>query len=241
MMYSRRLADFLLGSRNTRRAVLEALFSEPGAGIHLRELARRTGYSAPMVAKEIANLVEHDVVVETRRGNTRVLQANMKSPLAADIARIAGRPRRAMRARGARALAMREAGLRRPRTLREAAAWGAALGQRDAMLREFCDEFYGASARARGAMLEEEPPLAPGDARANAYYAAVAEHLALQCGLRVPSWAVADGRFLRQPFFPSGLESLKSTVLVESPPAFRRRMIFVGADPLYRPRREGRR
>lgn len=38
-------------------------------------------------------------------------------------------------------------------------------------------------------------------------------------------------------YFPSGLESLKATLLVESPTAFRRRLIFVGADPLYRPRK----
>ena len=36
----------------------------------------------------------------------------------------------------------------------------------------------------------------------------------------------------------AAMESLKATLLVESPTAFRRRMIFVGADPLYRPRRD---
>jgi hypothetical protein len=40
--------------------------------------------------------------------------------------------------------------------------------------------------------------------------------------------------FLRE--FLNEFESLKATLLVERPTAFRRRMIFVGADPLYRPR-----
>jgi len=123
----------------------------------------------------------------------------------------------------------------RPATLAEAAARGLTEGRRDAMIREFCDEFYKAGLKDRGAMLAEEPAIQGGEA--DAYYAAVAEHLALQNGLHVPRWALEKERFLRKPFFPAGLESLKSTMLVESPLAFRRRMIFVGANPLARPAR----
>ena len=87
--------------------------------------------------------------------------------------------------------------------------------------------------------MADEPRLLAADDRANAYYAAVAEHLALTHGLDVPEWALDERRFLRKPFFPAELESLKATLLgVESPSAFRRRMIFVGADPLARPRRK---
>lgn len=238
MRHSLRLADFLFGRRSTRRAVLETLFSEPGARIHLRELARTTGFSAPMVAKELEGLLREKVVLESREANTRVFQANMRGPLAEDIRRIAARPAKTARSRSRkRDAAADHAAHRRPRTLREAAIWGATLGRRDAFLREFCDEFYGGDARTRAAMLAEEPPLSPVDKRANAYYAAVAEHLALRHGLPVPDWALARERFLRAPYFPSGLDSLKATLLVESPPAFRRRMIFVGADALSRPRR----
>ena len=88
-------------------------------------------------------------------------------------------------------------------------------------------------------MLSDEPPLG-GDERSDAYLAAVAEHLALRNDLAVPEWAGAKCRFLKRPFYPCGLESLKATLLVESPIAFRRRLIFVGADPLYRPRRDAR-
>jgi hypothetical protein len=129
----------------------------------------------------------------------------------------------------------------RPRSLRQAFVWGHEVGDRDALLREFLDAFYTeADADRRAAMLAEEPPLREDD-RANAYYGAVAEHLAMKNGLPVPCWTGNTARFLKRPFFPSGLESLKAILLAESPTAFRRRMIFVGADPLYRPRRDAAR
>jgi hypothetical protein len=70
----------------------------------------------------------------------------------------------------------------------------------------------------------------------DAYLAAVAEHLAEYWRLRCPQWVNDGHRFLHRPFFAGGLENLKATLLVESPTAFRRRMIFVGADVLSRPR-----
>jgi hypothetical protein len=127
---------------------------------------------------------------------------------------------------------------RRPQSLQEAALWGSQRGEIDHYLREFLDTFYLAdSAQERTQMLLGEPPLS-GNERTDAYLAAVAEHLALRYRLRVPEWTGAPSRFLKRPFFPAGLESLKASLLVESPTAFRRRMIFVGADPLYRPRRD---
>jgi len=125
----------------------------------------------------------------------------------------------------------------RPHTLREAALQGRS-GHADALLREFLDQFYVTPDSAtRASMLAEEPP-SLGNACADAYFAAVAEHLALRDRLPVPVWTSAPGRFLHRPFFPGGLESLKATMLKESPVAFRRRLIFVDADPLYRPRRD---
>jgi hypothetical protein len=129
----------------------------------------------------------------------------------------------------------------RPNSLRQAAAFGIRLGHRDAYLREFLDEFYSQDDDGlRAAMLADEPP--PTDSRqADAYYAAVAEHLAFAYRLPVPEWTSAPTRFLDRPFFPRGLESLKATLLRESPIAFRRRMIFVDAEPLYRPRKDAAR
>ncbi|MDR3087336.1 MAG: hypothetical protein LBU45_05230 [Azoarcus sp.] len=127
---------------------------------------------------------------------------------------------------------------RRPRTLGEVSALGHRFGDPDAFLREFLDEFYiEQDAGVRASMLANEPPL-EGYERHDAYYAAVAEHLARRYRLPIPEWTNQRVRFLKYPFFPCGLESLKATLLKESPAAFRRRMIFVGADPLYRPRRD---
>jgi len=126
---------------------------------------------------------------------------------------------------------------RRPGSLQEVAAWARAMGGVDGFLREFLDAFYlEPDSDAREAMLSPEPLLS-GDDRLDAYLAAVAEHLAMRNRLAVPAWTGEAARFLKRPFFPAGLESLKATLLKESPTAFRRRMIFVGADPLYRPRR----
>jgi len=128
----------------------------------------------------------------------------------------------------------------RPHNLDEAVATGLVQGQVDPYLREFLDSFYlAADGPARQAMLDVEPRITS-QPRIDAYVAAVAEHLALRNGLEVPAWVLGADRFLREPFFPAGLESLKATTIMESPVAFRRRMIFVGEDPLYRPRRDAR-
>jgi hypothetical protein len=234
------LAEFLFGATSTRRSLLRILFSRPQKAIHLRELARQCGVSPPAIAKEVGKLLGDGVVVERARKNTRAVQANMKSPIALDIQRIVQEPPRARRARSLPPIVRGRPKGGRPATLREAAAWGRELGSRDAFLREFLDEFYSSDSRRQAAMLREAPSLDPQDERANAYYAAVAEHLAMRNGFPIPSWTSGPERFLKQPFFPSGLESLKAILLVESPTAFRRRLIFVDADPLSRPRRRTR-
>ncbi len=125
----------------------------------------------------------------------------------------------------------------RPKSLDEVVTCGLAHGDTDAFLREFLDEYYVEPAPARrAAMLALEPPIVAND-KVNAYVAAVAEHLAHRDHAGAPAWVEGEQRFLHRAYFPCGLESLKATLLMESPAAFRRRMIFVGSDPLYRPRR----
>jgi len=126
---------------------------------------------------------------------------------------------------------------RRPRSLVEVADAAEREGDVYARLREFLDVFYRHPAERRG-MLGEAPRLS-GDAVANAYLAAAAEHLAIRYRLPVPAWVHAGERFLKQPHF-AGPEGMKAILLAESPTAFRRRMIFVGYDPLGRPSRRGR-
>ena len=123
-----------------------------------------------MVAKEVATLLEARLVNESREGNTRIFQANIRSPLADDIRRLVEKPR-AIREAVSTASRVAEASRRRPRSLAEAARWGSAMKNRDAMIREFCDEFYLASPESRARMLEQEPALQADDPEANAYYA----------------------------------------------------------------------
>jgi hypothetical protein len=64
----------------------------------------------------------------------------------------------------------------------------------------------------------------------------VSEHLARRWGLTVPRWADDPSRFLREPYFTTPIEDLKAMLLVQSPLAFRRRLIFTEAEPLRRAR-----
>ncbi len=106
----------------------------------------------------------------------------------------------------------------------------------DPALREFLDEFYSHPARRQAAMAEE--PVLLDDVK-DAYLAAVAEHLAACYRLEPPGWAEGHGRPLQRAFFAGGLDSLKAILTVESPAAFRRRLLFVSKNALDRPSRVG--
>lgn len=130
---------------------------------------------------------------------------------------------------------MTRTGGMRPRTLCEVARRAKSEpGSFDLALREFLDAFYLMAEKERPVALRGRPIRlgSPHDA----YLAAVAEHLARRFALAIPEWTDAPSRFLHRPFFAGGLESLKATLLVESPAAFRRRLLFVGKDALSRPR-----
>jgi len=105
----------------------------------------------------------------------------------------------------------------------------------DLAVREFIDSWQSMPPDQRPEALAEEP--GPVGRVEDAYLAALAEHLASIAGIDAPGWAEAPHRFLREPFFAGGLESLKAILLVESPSAFRRRLIFISADGLSRPLR----
>jgi len=101
-------------------------------------------------------------------------------------------------------------------------------------LSEFLDEFYGNPER-RQAMIADEPERLA-DRREHAMLGAVGEHLARRWTLAVPTWTDDASRFLHEPYFTTPIENLKAMLLVQSPQAFRRRMIFTEAVPLRRAR-----
>jgi hypothetical protein len=103
----------------------------------------------------------------------------------------------------------------------------------DTAVLEFLDSFY-SHRETRAQAIADPPPRI--DALRDAYLAAVAEHLAQCSGIQVPDWTETQGNDLHRPFFAGGLESLKGVLLVESPTAFRRRLLFVSQNALSRPR-----
>ena len=125
----------------------------------------------------------------------------------------------------------------RPNSIAEIGLRAAAGAQPfDMAVREFLDAWQALDGAAKRDAIGDEPRLL-GHVQ-DAYLAALAEHLAQLDRLPVPEWSEQPRRFLQEPFFAGGLESLKATLLVESPLAFRRRLIFISANALSRPRRE---
>jgi hypothetical protein len=122
----------------------------------------------------------------------------------------------------------------RPRSLHEVAA-RAIAGQQDfdPALKEFLDTFYANPGERQRAIATCPDGI---DDLHDAWLAAVAEHLARSFNLPVPAWSETHGNKLRRPFFAGGLETLKAILFVESPTAFRRRMLFVSKNALSRPR-----
>ncbi|HEY0455570.1 MAG TPA: hypothetical protein VGE41_04305 [Verrucomicrobiae bacterium] len=68
----------------------------------------------------------------------------------------------------------------------------------------------------------------------DAYLAAVAETLAGEHGMAVPSWAWSEDRKLHRPWFALPWAGLRAVLLHESPAAFRSRNLFVSANALSR-------
>jgi len=126
----------------------------------------------------------------------------------------------------------------RPRTLAEVARRRGDGEEFSTLLAEFLDEFYGALKKdpATAQALIAEQPATLAEAREHAVLGAVGEHLARRWSLAIPEWTNDPTRFLKRAFFTTELEGFKPMLLVESPLAFRRRMIFTEAEPLRRAR-----
>ena len=101
-------------------------------------------------------------------------------------------------------------------------------------VREFLDEFsllprHDLKERAIGAR-----PTPTGDARADAYLAALAEHLATAEDMDRPGWTIDADRFLERFWFVPETRAFWALAIVESPAAFRRRGIFISEGALQR-------
>ena len=124
----------------------------------------------------------------------------------------------------------------RPKTLAEVAELTLQGEPFDPCLANFLDGFYAAPEAA--AIAPTPPLLAPqkGDLGRvqDAYLAATAEELARRFSLPVPSWTAGEPRRLHRPWFASPLAALRAVLLLESPPSFRSRNLFVSENALSR-------
>jgi hypothetical protein len=64
--------------------------------------------------------------------------------------------------------------------------------------------------------------------------AATAEELARGHQFPAPAWVADDARKLHRPWFASPLAALRAVLLLESPPAFRSRNLFISQNALTR-------
>ena len=81
------LGAALLG--RTREAVIGLLFTSPDVGLHVREIARRTGFSAPTVARELRMLEAVGVLTSESIGRQVSYRANPSCGLFPELKSIA--------------------------------------------------------------------------------------------------------------------------------------------------------
>jgi hypothetical protein len=129
--------------------------------------------------------------------------------------------------------------MKRPQTLADVALCARqAPAEFYVALNEFMDEFYldHPDKIAQQHRIDPAPEFV-GEPLADTLIGAVGEHLAQRWALRVPGWTQRREHFaLEKPHFMPDSRALRSILLVESPPAFRSRLIFTGAEPLDRAR-----
>lgn len=123
-----------------------------------------------------------------------------------------------------------------PQSLADVSACATAGDSFDRSLSNFLDAFY---AQPSQRFLDPTPALlAPKFATAghvqDAYLAATAEELSRKYALTVPAWVRDESRKLHRPWFASTLAGLRAVLILESPPAFRSRNLFVSENALSR-------
>jgi len=124
----------------------------------------------------------------------------------------------------------------RPKTLAEVAQLTANGDSFDRCLANFLDEFY--AAPSAEALLPIPPMLAEiygemGRVQ-DTYLAATAEEMGRIFGFPLPPWTADDARKLHYPWFSMQMSAIRAVLLLESPPAFRSRNLFVSENALTR-------
>jgi hypothetical protein len=123
----------------------------------------------------------------------------------------------------------------RPKTIAEVAAKCRDAESLSYSIPEFLDEFYAEPLEER---LVEEPrsltALLADEGLADAYLAGIADHLSRQYQFAPPAWVAGPGRVLSNPWFALKSHGGRMCMLIESPPAFRERNIFISANALHR-------
>jgi hypothetical protein len=98
---------------------------------------------------------------------------------------------------------------------------------------EFGEVFYLEKDKAARQAMLDPVPTPTGDPRNDAWLGAIGEHLAQRWELQVPPWA-QDAAFMggQKPSFWPDEALARDIQIVETPPAFRRRLLFTYAEPL---------
>lgn len=121
------------------------------------------------------------------------------------------------------------------RTLRESLDSVRVPGDFGYAIRNFLDRFR---AQPNPTWLEEEPDFLVtrlnDDGYADAFVAAVAEHLSGSHSFPCPRWASRADRVKKIPWFAAKSPNLKAILIQETPAAFRIRNLFVSANALSR-------
>jgi hypothetical protein len=98
---------------------------------------------------------------------------------------------------------------------------------------EFDKLFYLEGDKAAKQAMIEAVPIPTGDAKVDAWIGAMGEHLAQRWELEVPAWS-QEAAFMggSVPHFCPYSRTARGIQIVETPPAFRRRLLFTWAEPL---------
>lgn len=124
---------------------------------------------------------------------------------------------------------------RRPESLAEVAEWSTDRREFEYNFADFLDQFY---LERRAGMLAQEPrrleKVINDGGVADAYLAATAVSLARLIRVVPPTWAWAEDRKLKSPWFAHPGPAVRAMLLAESPAPFRERNLFVSENALSR-------